>query len=82
MKEYFEKFKALSRTKQIVIVIITLAILGALFGGDKKSSYRSNESSYESTTPSFTCINCGGHSYRNHETVTDMKICRSCGAGQ
>ena len=60
MKEYIEKFKALSRTKQIVIVIIALAILGAIFGDDKKPSYRSNESSYKSTTPDFTCKNFGG----------------------
>jgi hypothetical protein len=81
MKEYFEKFKSFSRTKQIVIVIIILVILGALFGEDKKSSYR-NKSSYESTTHSFTCKNCGGHSFRYHETVTDMKVCSSCGVGQ
>jgi len=82
MNQYLEKFKALSRTKQIVIVIIILAILGALFGDDKKSSSRSNNSSYESNTSSFTCKNCGGHSFRYHETVTNMKICRSCGVGQ
>jgi ribosomal protein L37E len=82
MKNYFEKFKALSKTKQIVIVIIILAILVALFGDDKKSSYRSNESSYKSTTPDFVCKNCGGNSFRYHETVTDMKVCNSCGVGQ
>jgi hypothetical protein len=82
MKEYFEKFKALSRTKQIVIVVIILVILGALFGDDKKPSYRSNESSYESNIPDFTCINCGKHSFHYHETLTDLKVCNSCGAGQ
>ena len=82
MKEYFEKFKAFSRTKQIVIVVIILAILGAIFGDDKKSSYRSNKSSYESTNHSFTCKNCGSHSFHYHETVTDMKVCNSCGVGQ
>ena len=48
---------------------------------ESKNKSRSNSKS-ESTTASFTCKNCGGHSFKYHETVTDMKVCKSCGAGQ
>ncbi len=45
------------------------------------SSTTPSSSSTESTTPSWTCKNCGGHSYHNHETVPDLKVCNSCGVG-
>lgn len=77
-------FKSQSRGKQILFIVIAIIVLGVIFRDGKSSSSNnsSSSSSYESTTPSFTCKNCGGHSFRYHETVTDMKICTSCGVGQ
>ena len=77
-------FKSQPRSRQILIIIIAGAVLGAIFGDKKSSSsnYSSPTSTYESTTPSFTCKNCGGHSFRYHETVTNMQICTTCGVGQ
>ena len=49
--------------------------------GSAGSSGSSGNKSNQSTQASFTCKNCGGHSYKNHETVTNMKVCQSCGIG-
>jgi hypothetical protein len=45
------------------------------------SSSTKKSDSNEPTTPSYTCKNCGGHSFHYHETVTDLKVCNSCGVG-
>jgi ribosomal protein L37E len=84
LKRALEKFKALSRTKQILLIVVTLAIFGAMFGDKKSSSSKHSTRSRtnESSTPSFTCKNCGGHSFHYHETVTAMQVCNSCGIGQ
>ena len=49
--------------------------------GKSRNESRTN-SSYQSTTPSFTCKNCGNHSFHYHETIKDMKVCNSCKIGQ
>lgn len=80
-----DKFIALPKGQRIAIIIGIIVILGLLGRTDKNNSSSSSSTqksdSYESTTPSFTCNNCGGHSFNYHETVTDMKVCNSCGVG-
>lgn len=49
--------------------------------GESKSKSKNNRNS-KSTTPDFTCINCSGHKFHYHETLTNLKVCNSCGAGQ
>lgn len=78
--------------KKLPIYTVFLS-LGLLFFftiscGDKSSNnnQKPNDSqttnpSTQSTAPSFTCRNCGGHSFHYHETLTDMKVCNSCGIG-
>ena len=81
------KFKALSRNQKIFFIIAIVVLLGVINKSNNNNSSSSdysapsNSSSSPSTTPSFTCKNCGRHSFHYHETVTDMKVCNSCGAG-
>ena len=75
-----EQFKNLPKKTKIIIIVGLIILIGILSqSNDKRSS--SSSSSSESTAPSFTCNNCGGHSFHYHETVTDMKVCNSCGVG-
>lgn len=88
-----QKMTPQKERKNIVILIIGIVgiffLVKSIIGGNNHSDFsrsdnhqsRTNSNS-ESTTPSFTCKNCGGHSFHNHETVTDMKVCNSCGIGQ
>jgi ribosomal protein L37E len=84
----FDTFKSYSKGKKAAIVIGAIALLSFFMKENKhtSSSYSGSSSnkksdSYEPTAPSFTCKNCGGHSFHYHETVTDMKVCNSCGFG-
>ena len=63
------------------VALFALSLFLMVACGRSKNESRTNSNS-ESTTPSFTCKNCGNHSFRYHETVTDMKVCKSCGVGQ
>lgn len=67
--------------KLIVITIFGLSLFLAVACG-KSRNESSNAKKYESTTPSFTCKNCGNNKFHYHETLTDMKVCNSCGVGQ
>jgi hypothetical protein len=65
--------------------LISLCFLILAIGSGSKnrssSSSTKKSDSYESTTPDFTCKNCGSHSFHYHETLTDLKVCNSCGVG-
>jgi ribosomal protein L37E len=70
------------------LTFLILAIGSGSSSSNKKSKSNSSSSpstkksdSYKSTTPSFTCKNCGGHSFHYHETLTNMEVCNSCGMG-
>ena len=67
--------------KTLSITLLSLFVFLAVSCGGSNNSRKNENKSNESTKPSFTCKNCGGHSYKNHETVPDMKVCQSCGIG-
>jgi len=62
MKEYFEKFKALPRAKQLVIVFVIIIILGAIFGEDKTTITDSEGTTYKKMSFFYTLSNRGDFS--------------------
>lgn len=69
----------MKKVANLFAAIVFFTILFTSCSSKKNDS--NSSSSTESTTPSWTCKNCGGHSYNNHETVPDMEVCNSCGMG-
>jgi ribosomal protein L37E len=68
--------------KKVSTIFATFIFLTIFFISCRSKENNSNSSSpTKSTTPSWTCKNCGAHSYHNHETVSNMKVCNSCGVG-
>jgi ribosomal protein L37E len=72
----------LSNPKKLIAITTFGLFLFLAVACGKSRNESSNTKKYESTTPSFTCKNCGNNKFHYHETVTDMKVCNSCGFGQ